>query len=37
VYDIETSKIEAYDAASDSFLPLAAGEPVPCATPRGRY
>ncbi|MNJ55413.1 Carbonic anhydrase 1 [compost metagenome] len=37
VYDIETSKIEAYDAASDTFLPLAAGEPVPCATPRGRY
>jgi carbonic anhydrase len=37
VYDIETSRIEAYDAASDSFLPLAAGEPVPCATPRGRY
>ncbi len=37
VYDIETSKIEAYDAISDSFLPLAAGEPVPCATPRGRY
>ena len=37
VYDIETSRIEAYDAASDSFLPLAAGEPDPSATPRGRY
>ena len=37
IYDIETSRIEAYDAASDSFMPLAAGQPVPCATPRGRY
>ncbi|MNS95861.1 Carbonic anhydrase 1 [compost metagenome] len=37
IYDIETSQIEAYDAASDSFLPLAAGQPIPCATPRGRY
>jgi len=37
VYDIETSKIEAYDALSDSFLPLSADHTVPCATPRGRY
>jgi len=37
VYDIETSKIEPYAALSDSSLPLSADQPVPCATPRGRY
>jgi carbonic anhydrase len=31
IYDIETSQIEAYDAASDRFLPLTAGRSL--ATP----
>ena len=37
IYDIETSEITAYDAVSDRFLPLQSGQPIPCATPRGRY
>ena len=36
VYDIETSAITAYDAASGRFLPLD-GEVVPMATPRSRF
>jgi carbonic anhydrase len=37
IYDIETSEISAYDAASDAFLPLKRGEPIPSATPKGRF
>ena len=37
IYNIETSEISAYDAESDAFLPLTRGEPIPSATPKGRY
>ena len=37
IYDIETSEISAYDATSDAFLPLKRGEPIPSATPKGRF
>ena len=37
IYDIETSEISAYDAVSDAFLPLKRGEPIPSATPKGRF
>lgn len=37
IYNIETSEISAYDAEHDAFLPLTVGQPIPCATPKGRF
>ncbi|MGY2296403.1 carbonic anhydrase [Pseudomonas yamanorum] len=37
IYDIETSKIKAYDAEQGFFVPLDGRHPVPTATPRARF
>ncbi|MBZ9784552.1 carbonic anhydrase [Pseudomonas sp. REP124] len=37
VYDIETSKIKAYDADQGRFLPLDGSLPIPMATPKARF
>ncbi|MND92763.1 Carbonic anhydrase 1 [compost metagenome] len=37
IYSIETSEIRAYDAEQDCFLPLNGTQPIPCATPKGRF
>jgi len=37
VYDIETSKIKAYDADQSRFLPLDGSRPIPVATPKARF
>ncbi len=37
VYNIETSKIKAYDAEQGLFLPLDNAQAIPCATPKARF
>jgi len=37
IYNIETSEIRGYDAEQDRFIPLDGKNPIPCATPKGRF